>query len=435
MEEGQNYSTFHSEEIQEIMGRKPAWILHWGIMILILIITGIVVGCYFIKYPQIVTAKITLTSENPPSDLVSRYIGFLDSVYVEDGELINTGQLIALVANPSNYNDVHFAEKILSLTTEELLYESAANIASWQNLELGDIQQVWIAFIAECVHYRDYLYIDQIGKRKNLLSSQILRSKEYYRVLEAQRKIIMEELKQEKKALNRDSVLLSRKAIAQVEYDRTYLSYISQKNNLASFDATMVSAQLSRLQLEQQILELDIQHTEEIAEYERILESAKSRVANQIVLWKERYAIIAPISGTVSLQNVWGKGQHVDIGDIIASITPLGGTELIGRMKVSSSGFGKVQRGQEVNVKLNGFPYMEFGILKGLVKSISQVPEKTQNGICYTVNVEFPAGLKSTYHKIIPFVQNMDGSAEIITKDMRLIEQFIRPIRSLFANR
>jgi hypothetical protein len=49
--------------------------------------------------------------------------------------------------------------------------------------------------------------------------------------------------------------------------------------------------------------------------------------------------------------------------------------------------------------------------------------------------VEFPAGLKSTYHKIIPFVQNMDGSAEIITKDMRLIEQFIRPIRSLFANR
>lgn len=45
-------------------------------------------------------------------------------------------------------------------------------------------------------------------------------------------------------------------------------------------------------------------------------------------------------------------------------------------MKVSSSGFGKVQRGQEVNVKLNGFPYMEFGILKGLVKSISQVPEK-----------------------------------------------------------
>lgn len=67
---------------------------------------------------------------------------------------------------------------------------------------------------------------------------------------------------------------------------------------------------------------------EEIAEYERILESAKSRVANQIVLWKERYAIIAPISGTVSLQNVWGKGQHVDIGDIIASITPLGGLNL-----------------------------------------------------------------------------------------------------------
>lgn len=106
-----------------------------------------------------------------------------------------------------------------------------------------------------------------------------------------------------------------------------------------------------------------------------------------------------------------------------------------GRLKVPSAGFGKVEAGQEVNIKLNGFPFMEYGILKGEVASISKVPENTDAGLCYTVVVSLPKGLESTYRKEFPFVQDMDGSAEIITEDMRLIEQFIRPIRSLFVNR
>ena len=105
-----------------------------------------------------------------------------------------------------------------------------------------------------------------------------------------------------------------------------------------------------------------------------------------------------------------------------------------GRMKVTSIGFGKIKVGQTVNIKLSGFPYLEFGILRGKVETISSVPEMSQEGLFYTIDVTLPEGLESTYHKQFPFVQNMDGVAEIITEDMRLIEQFIRPIKSLFLN-
>ena len=106
----------------------------------------------------------------------------------------------------------------------------------------------------------------------------------------------------------------------------------------------------------------------------------------------------------------------------------------MGRLKVPSSGFGKVMVGQPVNIKLNGFPYLEFGILKGNVASISSVPEETAGGLAYTVDVALPRGLESTYRKELPFVQNMDGSAEIITEDLRLIDRFVQPIRSLLRN-
>lgn len=71
--------------------------------------------------------------------------------------------------------------------------------------------------------------------------------------------------------------------------------------------------------------------------------------------------------------------------------------------------------------------------------AISAVPEQLQaqsgTSIVYTVEVEFPADLRTTYRRELPLIQQMDGTGEIITDDMRLIEQFIRPVVSLFKNR
>lgn len=429
LQEQHKNSAFHSDEVQEMMGRQPVWILQWGITVIMLILLGIIVSCYFIKYPQTITAAVMLTSDNPPSDLVAKYTGTLDSVYVNDGSTVKKGQLLALVANASDYGDVIGAEAFIADSVTTIPPER------WPDYELGEIQPAWIKYIAALSDYADYKRIDRIGNKKLLLSGQVLCAKEYYCKLEAQRKTIVKDYELERVSTNRDSILLSRRVISQAEYDNAKKVLLSKQNSLASFDATMSSAHLSRLQLEQQILELETQCVSEVAEYERRISQAKNSLINQIAQWKERYAIIAPYDGTVSLQNVWNRGQHVSVGDLIASVSPTDGINVQGRLKVPSTGFGKVEVGQKVNIKLNGFPFMEYGILKGKVESISRVPENTEKGLCYTVVVALPDGLESTYHKTFPFVQNMDGTAEIITEDMRLIEHFIRPIKSLFINR
>lgn len=431
------HPSFHSEEVQEIMGRQPIWILRWGITVIILIIAGFFIACRFIKYPQTVTATITITSDNPPADLAARMSGILDSVYVVNSEQVHKDQIIALIESAADYEDIMVVEEVLtSLDIESFVRDFRANEQEWRSRHLGDIQTSLITFLNACTEYGDYILIDRIGKKRQLLTDQIWRAKDYYRKLELQRETLVEELHVEQVTLERDSLLLGQNAIAQAEYEEEVKVYVSKKNTLAGFDATMANAQLSRLQLEQQIIELDTQQTTEIAEYVRRLSQERSNLLSQIALWKEQYAIIAPSEGIVSLQNVWSNGQRVNIGDIVASVLPNGEERIIGRLKVPSSGFGKVQAGQEVNIKLNGFPYLEFGILKGKVESISSVPEKVDNlGVCYTVNVVLPVGLESTYHKTFPFVQSMDGIAEIITEDMRLIEWFFRPIRSLFANK
>ena len=78
-------------------------------------------------------------------------------------------------------------------------------------------------------------------------------------------------------------------------------------------------------------------------------------------------------------------------------------------------------------VNLTVFCNMEFGILKGRVKSLSLVP--VAGG--YIADIELLNGMKTTYNREIGFIQEMNGTAEIITEESRLIYKFINPLKAL----
>lgn len=433
MPEMKDYLNFHSDEVQDIMIRQPLWIIRWGITLLIIILLGIIIACCLIRYPQTTIASITLTMDNPTSNLTARYTGILDSISVTNGDSVYQGQILALIANAADYEDVQWVEELLKTNT--ILEDDIIRITQSPERVLGDIQPYWENLKTICGNYSDYLSIDQIGKKKKLLARQVQQTREYLALLREQKKSLEKEMHLEHQAVIRDSMLYSKDAISKAEFENTSKSFYFQKNNLDGFEATLSNAQLSQLQLEQQIFELDIQQSSEKADYLRAISQAKGALIGEISVWKELYAIISPYDGTVSLHNVWSKGQYVETGDVIASVNPIERSEILGRLEVPSSGFGRVKIGQEVNIKLNGFPYLEFGIIKGVVCSISAVPERLKDGLFYMVDVKLTKGLESTYHITLPFVQDMDGTAEIITDDMRLIEQFLRPIKSLFVNK
>ena len=131
----------------------------------------------------------------------------------------------------------------------------------------------------------------------------------------------------------------------------------------------------------------------------------------------------------MTLLNSGPYRRQTTAGELLASILSAAETEVVGRLHLPAASRGDVEPGQKVNVKLNGFPYMEFGILRGVVRTISAVPDGTQG---YIVTVAFPDALRTSYKKELPLIHGMDGTAEIITKEMRLIEHFIQPVRALY---
>lgn len=420
----------HSREADEIFGRLPSWIIRWGITVIAGILAVLILACCLIKYPETVSSTIVLTSDNPPSDLRSRFSGILDSVYVKDGEAVEAGQLVALIATPAVYADVCIVEQLV----DTLTMESIRLIAGRQGLRLGDLQSGWIELQRACSEYLSYKELDQADKKIDILHAQEKEAQAYLDFLTERRSTVSEDYRLGQLSFRRDSSLFSEGLISTAEYEQSMMALNAHKNALSDIDASIASARLSLVELRRQISDISLQDTSDEQEYGRLLRQAERKMSAEIAAWKETYAFIAPFNGRVSLQNVWSRGQHVDVGDLVASVAGQNVTSVTGRLKVPSEGFGKVRPGQRVIVRLNGFPYMEYGVLQGVVRTISSVPEQSAGALTYTVTVSFPEGMVTTYHRELPFVQNMDGEAKIVTLDIRLIEQFIRPIRSLFVN-
>lgn len=426
----------HSEPVQEILGTTPSWIIRWGVTVIAIVFALIVIECSIIKYPRTITSTISIISTNPPSRLEARYSGIIDTIAVANGQPVKQGGLIALLKTPAVYDDVVAVKKFVEHACNVFPLDICVNRLFDSPLDLGSLQDKWTELRSLSREYALYYNRDQFGKRRLLLFDQIQKNQEYYEALLEQRTLIERDAKLQQLSMQRDSVLWGEGLTAQAEYEASQQAYLSKLNSLYSFDANLKSARLNMLTLRHGLNELDIQRRSEEDEFSLRFSRAMQEMLAQIADWMDTYAIIAPFDGTVSLQDFWGVGQHVGIGDVLASVVPNVEVEVEGRMKVSSIGFGQVEKGQTVNVRLNGFPYIEFGILKGVVSRISQVPEKLPDGsVAYNVEVSFPDGLESTYRKTFPFIQDMDGEAEIITRDQRLIEHFIEPIMSLFRNR
>ena len=151
----------------------------------------------------------------------------------------------------------------------------------------------------------------------------------------------------------------------------------------------------------------------------------------QINQWELQYVLKSTDYGKVSLSKLWQPKQHINAGEIFASIIPLETANITGIILLPSQGSGKVKTGQTVNVKFDGFPHMEFGMVRGLVKKISLVPVIIGNEKFTMLEVEFPEQLTTNYGQALDFSQEMSGIAEIITEDMRLLDRFLNPIKSL----
>lgn len=227
--------------------------------------------------------------------------------------------------------------------------------------------------------------------------------------------------------------MLSMKGISEQEYQQKFSTHLSLKESQLNLQSNrqMKQSEISRNQLEIQRICLEETEAKEKAYSDYI--TRKNELSNAIKLWKEHYLQYAPVEGELEYLGFWRNNRFVQSGQELFSIIP-DKTNILGEVVIPSFGAGKVEVGQTVNVKMDNYPYDEYGLLKGVVKSVSRITNKikTQNGDMdtYLVIISFPDGTLTNFGKILPLDFETKGTVEIITKRKRLIERLFDNLKS-----
>jgi hypothetical protein len=70
----------------------------------------------------------------------------------------------------------------------------------------------------------------------------------------------------------------------------------------------------------------------------------------------------------------------------VVSIVPVDAGKFLGRISLKMERSGEVKIGSVVNIKLSGYPYLKYGMVRGIVKSKSLVPAED----AYVIEIELP---------------------------------------------
>ncbi len=410
-------SELRSAEVQEIIGKAPNNIIRWGITVLFLVIISLLFCSWFIKYPDLLTANVVITTTPPPIALVSRTSGNLHLLKKEN-EIVKSEEVVAYLQSSASIDAVLFVEEKLSSNSDLRTTTIPGS--------LGDLQPHYAGLTSALTSLNalteNKIYDKQIAQ----LQKQVITYQKLGRSQLSQQKLSAQELKLAQEKFTTDSVLFVQKVTSAIDFNQAKTNWLQQQRNAHNAETTLLNNEAQLNQLNKQIADLEIQRTEQHQKLELTVAQAKDQLLAQITKWKETYSFIATSTGSLAYLGFLEDQQFIEANKPLFSIIPEHG-KLIARAELPIRGSGKVKEGQLVNIRLENYPFEQFGLLRGKISSISVMPGEDK----YWVTIELPDQLLTNQNKTLTFKQQLSGSTEIITEDLRLLERFFYQFRKL----
>ena len=242
-----------------------------------------------------------------------------------------------------------------------------------------------------------------------------------------QRKLNKKQLEFKKKDLDRSRKMFKQGVISAKEVEAKEVENLQEQRAYKNLETSISQMRELVNNSAKNLDDTSIRKTQSDLRLKKKAEQSFLYLKKAIKDWEKMYVLKSSMNGKVSFLNFWSKNQNVKKGDLIFTIIPDKSEFFIGKIKAPIANSGKIEIGQKVQIKLLNYPSDEFGELNGRVKSISLIPDQEGN---YLVDVELPS-LKTTYKKDIEFKQEMQGTANIVTEDLRLIERFFYQLKNI----
>jgi multidrug resistance efflux pump len=421
--EREPYMHRRSDEIQEILGTPPGWMLRFGTVLFFLVIVLLFWLSYWIQYPDVVEHDIIISFNDPPNKLISPKSGYIDLFNKTNNQAVKKGQLLVCFKSEADYKDV------LSLYDElsNIKNIDANNLISLrinENYSVGELQNDLLQFIEMQKQYKQIISGDVSAQNKKDIQKQITALENGIQYSINVRENLATQIENTLIQLKNEEAMVRMDRLSQTELNKTRDKYIALVSNINTTEAEIKDKQfkINNLKSEMTAIKLGGEKGRDLSVLQ--LKDSFILLKSKITQWVFANLIISPSNGVLQItNNALKPGQYVNKDEPMFIVIPVQSKKMKGIMNIPFTKSGKIEVNQQVLVKLKSYPSSNYGILKGRVASISKVGLELNNELVSQVMVNFQDELVTTTGYKISTEHELSGSARIITKQKRFIQR------------
>ena len=413
-----------SDEVREIIGYRPHWIIRKGNIIFFMVLLSILALTCFISYPDIINGSARLVSLNAPKMINAKTEGKLMKLFVTDGETVQKSMHIGYMESTASYSEVIQLKTWIEQTINETRNDNY-NVLIKNPIpvlfDLGDLQSPYQIFQNQFAETKQLLASGYYQNKKAALQKDLQYLSSLKHITYQQKNLLEQDQQLQRKEYDAYELLEKEKVIAPLELNQYKSKLIAKEQSLKQINSQITNSDIASHNKEKEIMDLEKQVMDQQQKFRSELLDLKSEVEK----WIQRYVLTVPEDGRIMFVSSLQENELIGDGQNLFYIQP-NKTNYYAELLVGQKGIGKIKTGQKVILRTEGYPNEEYGYLKGIVNYISNMPGRRDS---FLLKVSLPHGLRTNYHKEIFFKNNLSAHAEIITDDRKLFDRLLGQLR------
>ncbi len=423
---------YHRDRLMDIIGHPPGWLLRSGTGLIAFITALLLWLAWYIRYPDIIEAPVLITSDHPPVEVYTNHAGIIDSLYVSDGDRVAAGQVLVYMDNTARILDVGLWKEWLEATILSTGPKSILN-APPLSLSIGELHPAYTVINQKYEEWLRWKADQTVVERIKAIRTEIETIKRLMASLQQQISIYDQELSLQEKSLMREESLYKDGVISSADHENAKSIYLTANRQKEAIATGMLSHRMRMDQLESAILDHQITYDNQLLNLFTTLHALCKEALASIDKWEEQYIIRSHIPGVLSIPGHLFAHTYITTGEPLMAVLPdESGSIVYARASVTSTGLGKIEKGDKVILRLDAWPYKQYGSLRSTVQQISKLPlPGEQEGNTFELKMSLSTPIVTTTGTSLLLKPQESGTARIIIRDRRILERLFDQLLQL----
>ncbi|WP_203299543.1 HlyD family type I secretion periplasmic adaptor subunit [Marinobacter sediminum] len=352
--------------------------------------------------------------------------GVVETLSVEEGELVKKGQLLVSIESTRFDSDVA-EQRSRELSLQADTFRLSALVEGTDITFPSDFKER----APRLVEVQKSLFENsrnELAEQKIIYQQQLEQRQADLREAQSARRQYREVLSLASRELELKKPLLASGAVSEVDLIKLEREISNARGEVSQAEAAISRARSAIAEAESKIRETRLVMTNRWREQlsEAVSELAATR--EMMAGLRDRVSktqIVAPVDGTVQRLFVQTVGGVVSPGQDVVEIVPLN-DELLVEARVSPKDIAFIRKGQDAIVKFTAYDFAVFGGLKAKVEHISADTITDENdNTYYLTRLRTEAQGFSEKLAIIP---GMTAQVDILTGEKTVLEYLLKPV-------